>query len=178
MTVEKQKILVKLDKLIEESSEIFKSINDLDKEDLSNSAYGWSIVQIFSHLNTAEIGSMLYMKKKMQAGSSMPDYSVSNKVRYFLTKGLLQSSLRWKAPKVVANPKADYTFEEVKSEWAKNRELIREYINEYPEELLSRAVYKHPFAGRLDLDGAIDSFIYHQRHHKHQIRRIRKKIGK
>ena len=66
----------------------------------------------------------------------------------------------------------------IRDEWTKTREAIKNYVEEYPDKLLSKAVYKHPFAGRLDLESAIGSFIYHQRHHIHQIKRIRKKMGK
>ncbi len=172
----KQKILKKLDTLIAETSETLESVKDLSEKDLHNNAYGWSIIQVFSHLNTAEFSSLLYMKKKMKAGSKMPAYNFSNRIRYFFTQGLLKSSLRWKAPKLVANPKADYSLDEIKQDWSNTREQIRKYIDEYPEELINKAVYKHPFAGRLDLNRAIDSFIYHQRHHRHQIKRIRKTV--
>ena len=174
----KQQIFETLKKLDEETMQIFNSIEGLSEEDLSNKSYGWSIIQVLSHLNMAEFGSLTYMTKKMQAGEGMPEYAVSNKIKYFLTKRLLQSSLKWKAPKVVADPKDDYALSELKDVWRKTRVMAEKYISDYPDSLLTKAVYKHPFAGRLDLEGAISSFLYHQRHHVHQIRRIRKKIGR
>ena len=174
----KQPILENLETLNEETQAIYSSMENMTEEDLHDTAYGWSLIQVLSHLNMAEFGSLRYMSKKMQAGEGMADYSAGHKVRYFLTKGLLQSSLKWKALKVVSDPKGDYTFQELKDLWAKTRDMIATYIAEYPEELLGKAVYKHPFAGRLDLEGAVSSFVYHQRHHVHQIKRIRKKIGR
>lgn len=174
----KEPIFHNLELLNQETQVMYESLKDMAEEDLHDQRYGWSIIQVFSHLNMAEFGSLRYMNKKMQAEDKMPEYAISHKVRYFLTKRLLQSSLKWKAPKVVADPKGDYSFQEMKEIWAKTRSMIETYISEYPEKLLSKAVYKHPFAGRLDLDGAVSSFVYHQRHHVHQIKRIRKEIGK
>lgn len=173
----KQPILEKIEKLNKETENIYSSLEGLNEEDLKNTSCGWSIIQVFSHLNMAEWASVLYMKKKMNAGDKMPSFSTMSRVRYSFTRGLLQSSLKWKAPSVVSKPNGNYTLEQIKEEWANTRKMTKEYVEEYPEELINKAVYKHPFAGRLDLAGAIDSFIYHQRHHVHQIKRIRKKIG-
>ena len=166
----------KLEQLNRETERMYDYISDLDEEMLHNTAYGWSIIQVFAHLNTAEQGSTLYMRKKMQAGSSMPEFSLQHKFKFFLTKGLLQSGLKWKAPSMVAHPEGSYTLMEMKEKWSQTRQETEKFVSEYPEEFLRKAVYKHPMAGRLDLAAAIDSFIYHQRHHVHQLRRIRQKI--
>ena len=174
----KQPIFKKLVLLDKETEDLYRMADDLSEEELHDQSYGWSIIQVYSHLNMAESGSIRYMTKKMQAGDKLGQFTSFGRFRYMLTKGLLQSSLRWKAPKVVSQPKGDFSLKEMREEWAKTREATKQYVEAYPEHLLNRAVYKHPFAGRLDLAGAIGSFIYHQRHHMHQIKRIRKKIGR
>lgn len=176
--MKKQPILEKLSKLDKETEELFALSSGLNEEDLKNQSYGWSIIQVYAHLNIAETGSVMYMKKKMLAGQKMKDFNFLGKIRYFFVKGLLQGSLKWKAPKVIAQPNGDLTLKQIKDQWAKTRASTKKYVEEYPEDLLSKAVYKHPFAGRLNLEGAISSFIYHQRHHMHQIKRIKKKIGR
>ncbi|MEM0941397.1 MAG: DinB family protein [Bacteroidota bacterium] len=173
----KQEIIKKLEKLNEETSQLYDSLCGLSERELHDNSYGWSIIQVFNHLKMAELGSVMYMKKKMKAGSKIPNFNVIRSIRYFFIKGLLLSRLKWKAPSVVANPKSDYSLDEIMSGWKKIRELIKSYIRDYPEDLLGKAVYKHPLAGRLDLAHAIDSFILHQRHHVHQVSRIRKKIN-
>lgn len=174
----REELYHKLEILEQERGQIMQFIDDLNEEDLHDNSYGWTIIQVFSHLNIAESGSIMYMKKKMQAGDKMPEFSFLNKIRLSLAKRLLQSSLKWKAPKVVGNPNGDYTLKEINEKWSKTRDTVREYVDEYPEQFLKKAVFKHPFAGRLNLSGAIDSFIYHQRHHEHQIKRIKRKIKK
>lgn len=173
----KEHILEKLNQLNKERDEIYASISDLPEKALYDQSYGWSILQVFVHLNMSELGSVRYMEKKMQAGQGMSQFSLVHKLRYALSRNLLQSGLKWKAPSVISKPSSDYTIDQIKEEWSKTREAIRDYIEKYPSDLLSRAVFKHPFAGRLNLEAALDSFIFHQRHHVHQLRRIRKKIG-
>ena len=174
----KQSILEKLQQLDKETAHLYELADGLNEDDLHNQAYGWSIIRVYDHLKFAEQGTIGYMKKKMQAGDGMPNFSFNGRLRFGLTKALLQSSLKWKAPKVIANPEKDLTLDEIKAEWAKARKYTRKFIEEYPDELLNKAVFKHPFAGRLDLSRAVDSIIYHQRHHMHQIKRIRKEIGR
>ena len=167
----------KLRILNSETKEIYSLLNDLSEENLHDTTYGWSIIQVMSHLNMAEAGSLQYMKKKMQAGDQMKDSGVLNSLRLFFSKYFMQSNIKWKAPAVVANPKGDYSYEEIKKTWSQTRENVEQYINDFPEKFLSKEVMKHPLAGRLTIGGTLDSFIFHQRHHVHQIKRIRKEIG-
>lgn len=166
----------KLAQLESETKTLFDSIDQLSEKQLHDQSYGWSIIQVLAHLNVAEMGTIIYMTKKMQAGDKMPNYGFGNKLRMGLSKRLLKSSLRWKAPKAVANPKGDYSIEEMKSRWEASREKTITFVKEYPEKYLNKAVFKHPMAGRINLVGALDSMTYHQRHHLHQIQRIKKAI--
>lgn len=173
----KKDIENRLHLLDQETEQIFNELFALDSEYLRKNGNGWSIIQVLSHLNKAESLSLSYMRKKVQAGAKMKKINAINNFRMWVTCGFLGSGLKWKAPSYIANPKGDYSLDEIKNEWQKTRIEIADYVAEYPKELLNRAVYKHPMAGRLSLLQAVDSFIYHQRHHVHQIRRIRKELG-
>ncbi len=173
----KKSIENRLSLLKKETDEIFDDLASINEGLLTKNGKGWSIIQVLKHLNMAESLSLSYMKKKMQAGERMKKINWVNNARMWVTCGFLESGLRWKAPSYIANPKGDYSLSEVKSEWELTRTKIQDYINDYPDEWLDRAVYKHPMAGRLSLLQAIDSFIYHQRHHVHQINRIKKELN-
>ena len=163
--------------LARETEEIFADLTVLDAEMLQKKGKGWSVIQVLSHLNMAESLSLSYMKKKVQAGEKMARIGVINNIRMWVTCGFLTTGLKWKAPSYISQPDGNHTLQEVSDLWTSTRKEIGRYIDEYPADLLDRAVYKHPMAGRLSLMQAIDSFIYHQRHHVHQIRRIRKELG-
>lgn len=172
----KQILEKKLAQLENETQALFACIDQLSEEQLHDQSYGWSIIQVLAHLNVAETGTIIYMTKKMQAGDQMPNYGFGNQLRMELTKRLLNTSLKWKAPKPVANPKADFTFDEMKNRWEAGRQKTISFVEAYPEKYWHKAVFKHPMAGRINLVGALDSMTYHQRHHLHQIKRIKKAI--
>ncbi len=177
LQLEKKIIENRLSQLKKETNEIFDDLESLDQDFLGKKGKGWSIIQVLSHLNMAETLSLEYMKKKMQAGDKMKKVNLINNARMWVTCGFLQTGLRWKAPSYISKPKGDYSLNEIRSEWESTRTNIKEYVNDYPEKWLNKAVYKHPMAGRLSLLQAIDSFIYHQRHHVHQINRIKKEFS-
>ncbi|WP_436517610.1 DinB family protein [Ekhidna sp. To15] len=172
----KNAIKEKLKRLNTDTEKIYASLDEIPAEKLSDTSYGWSLIQVISHLNSAESGSLKYMQKKIQAGDKMENSGPSNTFRMWLCNSALRSSLKWKAPSYISNPPA-YEYHEMKSKWAETREAIRQFVDEYPDQWLNKLVYKHPLGGRQNLDRAVDSFIYHQIHHMHQINRIRKQIG-
>lgn len=172
----KKGINEKLKRLNDDTAKIFASLNGIAEEKLSDQSYGWSIIQVFSHLNAAETASLKYMQKKIQAGDKMVDSGPSNALRMWLCNSALKSSLKWKAPSYIANPPS-YELEEIRSKWTDTRSAIQEFVDEYPDQWLNKLVYKHPLGGRQNLDRAVDSFVYHQIHHIHQIKRIRKQLG-
>ena len=172
----KKVINEKLKRLNTDTEQIYKSLNTIAKEKLSDPSYGWSLLQVLSHLNAAESVSLQYMQKKMQAGDKMENSGPFNSLRMWLCNGVLQSSLKWKAPSYISQP-PEYEYDEIKSKWAETRKAIQEFVDEYPEQWLNKLVYKHPIGGRQNLDRAVESFIYHQIHHMHQINRIRKQLG-
>lgn len=167
----------KLAQLNGETEEIFASLESLDEKLLRDKSNGWSVIQVLNHLQQAEGASLSYMKKKLLAGEKMGRLKAIHHLKMGLTKAALKTSLRWKAPKQVANPDGNFSLAEVRENWSQQRTALSEYVEQYPEKWLDRTVYRHPMAGRQGLEAAIDSFIYHQRHHVHQITRIRKKIA-
>ena len=171
-----KKIKNKLELLQKETDQIFAKLESLDSDILTKNGQGWSMIQVLSHLNMAESISLEYMKKKVQAGGNMKKVNIINNLRMWVTCGFLRTGLKWRAPSYISNPKGDYSLDEISEEWKTTRSDLKSYIEKYPSELLDRAVYKHPMAGRLSLPQAISSFIYHQRHHVHQINRIRREL--
>jgi len=172
----KEAINNKLKRLNADTATIYTLIEGISEEKLHDQRYGWSIIQVLSHLNEAETASLKYMRKKVQAGDKMQDSGMGNALRMWLTNQALKSSLKWKAPSYISSPPT-YPLQEMKSKWAETRASIREFVDEYPDKWLGKLVYKHPMGGRQNLKSAVDSFIYHQVHHMHQINRIKNKLG-
>lgn len=165
-----QENLFDLNKITQDELGMFRGLR---KDLLKDKSYGWSVIQVFSHLELSERASLNYMQKKILAGDKMHATSFANAMKMNLTKLALLSPLKWKAPSYVSNPPDDFTLEEIQNQWMETRNQIALFVEAYPEKYLNKAVYKHPMAGRLNLHDAIDSFRYHFLHHKHQLQRIK-----
>lgn len=172
---QKKVIIEKLKKLDQDTVKIYESLDGVADEKMNDPSYGWSIIQVMSHLNDAESASLKYMEKKLNAGDKMGNAGGLNSLRMWVTNQALRSSLKWKAPSYIANPPV-YSSDEMKNKWAETRKSIMQFVESYPDKWLNKLVYKHPMAGRQNLESAVDSFIYHQLHHVHQIDRIRKQL--
>lgn len=172
----KQSVYKRLSEAEREVDKLYSQIEGLSAEQLHRQGSGWSVIQVISHLQMSEQGSLQYMQKKLQAGKDMPDSGTINQLKMSLMNLALDSPLRWKAPSMISNPSNEGSLEELKLSWTQIREEIKNYIDEYPDEFISKGVYKHPFAGRQNLESAIRFLGYHIKHHRHQIERIKKEL--
>jgi len=133
----------------------------------------WSALQVMQHLMRSEELSMRYLQKKL---SYQPDLQKAGPVtglRSWLLRTYLQLPFKFKAPQAVdaANFESDLTLDELAGRWKATRAELRAFLDGLPDDLYDKAVYKHPFAGRLTLYGMVDFFDGHFRRHREQIRR-------
>jgi uncharacterized damage-inducible protein DinB len=128
----------------------------------------WSIVQILFHLNSSERISLKYMQKKSQGGRSVPKSTPLNAFRSFA----LNSALRyfsWKKPSILPEPPADLNYDEVVSSWNQTRVELRQFLEDLPAEMYGRTIFRHPAAGRMNLQHALSFMQEHFDHHLKQI---------
>ena len=159
-----------------ETKQILDDLDSIEDPSLQKNARVWSVIQVLGHLELSEAGTLKYMQKKILAGEKMKRASFIHKLRMRLVNLLLSTWFRWKAPLFIADPPNNYSLAEISDRWKNTRGQLEKYVEEYPEELSNRLVFRHPMAGRQALGEAISSIVYHQRHHVHQIKRIRKEL--
>ncbi len=176
--VEKQNIIDKLKNFDVTTNKLLDDLSHVSDEKLKqNPDGGWSVLQVLSHLDAAESASLGYMRKKLQAGDKMGTIGLMNQLKMGVIKIALKSSLKWKAPSYISNPASPSSLVKMREQWMNTRKEIKNFVSEYPDKYINSLVYKHPMGGRQDLNNAIDSFIFHQAHHIHQINRIKKKLA-
>ena len=67
----------------------------------------------------------------------------------------------------------DYvTFWDTAKKWKQQRLDMKNFLSQLPEDIYKKEVYKHPFAGRLTLNGMLKFFDSHFDRHHRQINRI------
>ncbi len=140
---------------------------------------GWSALQVMHHLMLAEEGSIRYVRKKLSFDPDLKDAGLGSSWRATVLNFYFLLPFKFKAPPGVDDAalpeKSD--FEEVAKRWRKNREELREYLQGLPQELFRKSIYRHPFAGRMSLEGMAAFFDGHfARHHK-QIKRTLREVA-
>lgn len=133
----------------------------------------WNLLQVMRHLITAEKQSLIYIKRKIARHEDAPKTGLDSLLRHTLLKIALLLPIKFKAPKI-AEVKEDYPdFEEMKSEWESIRNEMKNLIKESDDDILAKALYRHPRAGMLNIKQAIEFIKTHTAHHQKQISRIK-----
>jgi hypothetical protein len=133
----------------------------------------WSALQNMHHLMISEQLSERYVRKKLSFNTPIPNAGIAGAVRIFLLNFYLHLPFKFKAPKIVGDEALpdNTTLEETLSAWRANRQSLRELLAGLPDGHIRKALYKHPFAGKLSLAEMLYFFEFHFRRHRNQIRR-------
>lgn len=132
----------------------------------------WSINQILVHLMTTELGTIRYLKKKMQSKEPFRSSNYWSNTRYILLKWALKSAIKFKMPKILAEPSTTMSYVEIKKNVVFVHAEMEEFLAEFPERLFDKQIFKHPLAGRLPLVQSLWMLNHHFEHHMHQLNRI------
>jgi hypothetical protein len=134
---------------------------------------GWSAIQTLHHLILVEENSLAYLRKKLSFNPVLEKPGLGSWARSILLGITLRSPLKFKAPKAAGNERLpEYaTFPETMAQWQKIRTEWLEFFENMPAELLDKAVYNHPRAGRLSWLQMLDFIHTHFERHCDQARR-------
>lgn len=132
----------------------------------------WSPVQVLAHIYNVEIGSLRYIEKKLQYRTGIPPVTLITNFRMWFMKIVLRTPLKFKAPGATATFPEELAFGQLREDWEKERKQLQQLLQTFPEELLHKAVWKHPMAGKLSLAHALEFLELHLDRHTRQIDRI------
>ncbi len=139
----------------------------------------WSALQICHHLLIAEKLSLQYIKKKFSFNPKLQPVTMATKMRTRLLKTYLNTPMKFKAPENVSTENLPATSElgDVKNEWLNYRTELRSFLKSLPEDIFNKEVYKHPFAGKLSLQGMLVFFEEHFNRHQKQIKKTLRRVA-
>ncbi len=134
----------------------------------------WCMLEVFLHLITAETNGLKYLKKKMLGDvQKMPTERFLTQVRSVLLKVFLALPVKFKAPAAASfKPRDSYNYHEIKAEWDELRAQWALFLDGVDEKLVTKPLFKHPIAGRINLLQALRFMGQHLEHHKKQLERI------
>jgi uncharacterized damage-inducible protein DinB len=153
---------------------LFESLKKVSMEKLTQCPEGrWSIVQIVAHLIAAEKLSVAYLSKKIMAINEVGDTGLWEEIKMI---GLILSQrlpLKYKAPRVVVeNTAKETSIAQLEQEWASVRAELKALLENISDSQVNRKIYKHIFAGKLNVQQALVFLSEHFIHHQPQIRRL------
>jgi uncharacterized damage-inducible protein DinB len=133
----------------------------------------WSVAQIMTHLMVAEQLSLRYMKKKSLGINDVNDSGVMQELTFQFYNVLQRLPIKLRAPKTILDHTPEpLSLEDLKTQWGDFRGELKIFLSTIHDKHIRRMIYKHAFAGRLDVIQALRFFITHIHHHRPQIDRI------
>ena len=155
---------------------LFATLKSIPPEKLQQSPEGkWSVHQILSHLITAEKLSVMYLHKKILGIKEADDTGLWEEVKILLLQVSQRLPLKFKAPQnVVDNTPLHLNFNEITTDWEKTRAELKALLEKLDDTQIKRKIYKHFFAGRLNIQHALIFLREHIIHHQAQINRLLK----
>ena len=116
-----------------------------------------------------EAGTLGYVSKKMRGGSSLPRAGLVSRLRLLALQLSNASPLRFRAPGVAADVPAEIDPDELLRRWDEVRAGWKERLDDFPDELLDRMVFRHMMVGLPDTLSFLQS---HLDHHARQVDRL------
>jgi hypothetical protein len=168
---------------------LFQIIDQLDKklEDLINqvSKYDyaafnrkpdpetWSPFQVMHHVMLSEKKSLGYVKKKLGYDPILPPAGFAALLRSRLLNFCIKAPIKFNAPSGVGTEilPPEGTLDELTQTWNRDRKALRHYMENLEEKWLDKAVFKHPYAGRISAEQMLRFFQAHFTWHAKQVLR-------
>ncbi|MBX2871143.1 MAG: DinB family protein [Saprospiraceae bacterium] len=166
-------LITQLQGLDSELNELLKSLSTYSHEALNKNPKegAWSATQVLHHVKLAEYYSLKYCEKKLSFNPELGKVGWQEHLRGKLVKWYLQAPLKVKAPTIMSGSAlpAESELSDIESEWKDQRKHLKKFFEDLPEEHIDKAVYKHPFGGRLSFGGMLAFYQAHFRRHQKQI---------
>lgn len=137
----------------------------------------WSALQVLHHVIESEAATLGYVRKKMQAGASLPPARLGSRLRRAAVQLGLALPLRFRAPAVAAVVPDVIEPVSLRARWDEVRAGWHELLETFPASLEGRLVFRHPFAGRMGLADALAVLQAHLDHHVPQVVRALEEGG-
>ena len=84
----------------------------------------------------------------------------------------------YKGPAIVTeNFPEKFKLSELRADWEKSRKNFKEFINSLDENMLSKGIFNHGIAGRMDIYMTLNFFKFHFDHHKKIIHKLEERLN-
>lgn len=166
-------LITQLQELDKELDDLLHALGSYSHEALNKSPKegAWSATQVLHHIKLAEYYSLKYCEKKLSFKPKLSKATWRENLSGKLVKWYLQAPLKVKAPTIMSGSAlpSESQLADIESEWKKQRKDLQQFFEALPKEYIDKAVYKHPFGGRLSFAGMLEFYLAHFERHRKQI---------
>jgi len=156
--------------------DLFNELSDQPDQVLNRKAADdqWSIHQVMHHLIVTEDLSLKYLQKKLSFNPELKKAGMMTGFRHLGLKIFIKTPIKFKAPEAVSgeNLPEESTFWEVVKLWKTNREEMESFLDNLPDDILDKELFKHAMAGKLTVKSMLKFHKSHFYRHRKQIRRL------
>jgi len=158
-------------KLEDSRQQLLNELSNVPAEKLQTSpAPGkWSVAQVFYHLNKAESLSVQYINKKKLDVKNLQKTGFKEWLRLLIVKLGFLSPIKFKAPvNLLGDVPEKVSYTEIVGQWNDTRKRLIQALEDMPEDLLKKNVFKQPAAGRVNIYQMIEFMQFHFNRHSVQ----------
>lgn len=84
----------------------------------------------------------------------------------------LKLPLKFKAPKIVSSVPENISLDSLKSDYDKNTVSFKQLLQNFPNELMGKLIFKHPIVGLLTIEQTVGFLAEHYLHHERQMDKL------
>ena len=153
--------------------DLLQQLNSLTADMLSFKAGAdkWSIVEVIEHLVMAEEDMLAQLTGAASAATLDPqDRSAKN---YHIVIKVMTKDIPVDVPVESMEPHGQFSLEELLGRWDDTRQKTRAYIDAINSADVGDLVYRHPFAGPLDMAETLRFIDVHVDNHMRHIEKIK-----
>lgn len=137
---------------------------------------GWSMAEVVYHISHSEKSIIQYIQKKLIKPEESKSAGLKSWYRSSLLSYALRSKRKFRAPKVLDDPKGPYEPSALFSEWKIIRATLNQTISSVSKEDVNRQLFKHPVVGKISLHQTLGFMGHHMARHLEQMKRVKKEI--
>jgi hypothetical protein len=136
----------------------------------------WSIVQIISHLEKIESGTLKYIEKKIGVDSPLKVSGLIVSKKGLILRLSQKLPLKYKTNPGLEEDSNSVNYQYVKAKWTETREKMKVMLNRLSEEQLNTPVYKNYAVGYISIAEQMKFLLVHLQRHIKQIDKTFKKM--
>ncbi|MCS7035964.1 MAG: DinB family protein [Saprospiraceae bacterium] len=175
MPINKNRLLQKYAAYQQRGEALLRLMAPYDDERLNRAPApgSWSAMQVAHHLILVESLALRYVQKKLSFQPELHKAGWREWRNLLVLQAYLGTPLKFRAPDVVGEQHLPIfaTLDQTRQQWQQANAAWRSFLENMPDSLCDKAVYRHPLVGRLSWAGMLAFFEAHLARHRRQLQR-------